>query len=270
MEVEKSLSLLAIKDPFLLLAYKITFNFCDLLNNMLRQVFLYVLLMVWGVSGGYAQSLIVDEEMKRWEGGAYAGLNNDGFEVDLRGLFFFNRYVGVKLGLGVAGELWTLEDWNRSQEWPGTQYGGIEHTYAMRFRVNPALAVRSPALFEWKDRDATFHLFAEPGIIFSPGSSGSRNARTLCWDAKAGVNMQMEKYVFTLGYGISDFSLYSGCPYSYWSQPGKKDYLTHTVFVGFGVKFRMGRRERKARVTSPYGFDGRLLPELPELWIGGK
>lgn len=227
---------------------------------MWRRVFVYILLMVWGVSEGYAQGLVVDEEKKRWEGGAFAGLNNDGFEVDLRGLFFFNQYLGVKLGLGVAGELWTLEDWNRSQEWPGTHYGGIEHTYAMRFRVIPALSLRSPALFEWKDRDATFHLFAEPGGMFSPGAVGSRGARMWCWDVKAGVNMQMGKYVFTLGYGISDFSLYSGTPYSYWGQPGNKDYLTHTVFVGFGVKFRMGRGDRKRRVASPYGFDGGVLP----------
>ncbi|MDE5585634.1 MAG: hypothetical protein K2I92_04725 [Muribaculaceae bacterium] len=65
-----------------------------------------------------------------------------------------------------------------------------------------------------------------------------------------------------LGYGISNFSLYSGGPDSYWGQPGRKDYLTHSVFVGFAVKFRMGRRERRFRVQSLYEFDGRLIPDL--------
>ena len=225
----------------------------------IRIYIVQLLLLLW-ISAGHAQSLMVDDSKKPWEGGCTFGLDNDGFEADLRGLYFLNQYVGLKLGISCAGELWTLEDWNEAGDWTQTSYRG--YTYAARFRFNPAVSLRTPALFEWKDREATFHLFAEPGIILSPGSSGSKNARTFCWDAKAGINMQIGRYVAMLGYGISNFSLYSGGPDSYWGQPGRKDYLTHSVFVGFAVKFRMGRRERKFRVQSLYEFDGRVIPDL--------
>lgn len=224
------------------------------------RIYIAQLLLLLGMSAGHAQSLMVDDVKKPWEGGCTLGLNNDGFEADLRGLWFFNQYVGLKLGIGCAGELWTLEDWTEAGDWTQPSYRG--YTYAARFRFNPAVSLRTPALFEWKDREATFHLFAEPGVILSPGSSGSKYARTFCWDAKAGINMQIGRYVAMLGYGISNFSLYSGSPYSYWGQPGKKDYLTHAVFVGFAVKFRIGRGERKFRVQSLYEFDGRLIPDL--------
>lgn len=229
---------------------------------MKLRIYIAVCLLVLGMAVAHSQSLSVDDVKMRWEGGGNVGLNNDGFELDLRGLFFFNQYVGLKVGIGLAGELWTLEDWEESQQWPPNPGYTYSHTYAARFRLNPALALRSPSLFEYRNWDATFHLFAEPGLIYSPGSAGSRGARTICWDAKVGMNMQMGRYVVSLGYGLSDFSLYSGSPDSYWGQPRKKDYLTHTVFIGFAVKFRMGRSERKPRVPSPYGFDGKLMPTL--------
>lgn len=225
------------------------------------KIGILALLLLW-MSAAHAQSLMVDDAKMRWEGGGTAGLNNDGFELDFRGLFFFNQYVGLKVGVGCTGEIWTMEDWNDASDWTQPGYGGRVHDYAVRFRFNPAVSLRSPALFEWKDREAAFYLFAEPGLTLSPGSSGSKDARTFCWDAKAGINMQIGRYVVTLGYGISDFSLYSGSPDSYWGQPGRKDYLTHSVFVGFAVKFRIGRSERKPRVPSPYGFDGKLMPTL--------
>ena len=226
------------------------------------RIYIAVLLSLLGMSVGYAQSLSVDDSKLRWEGGGNVGLNNDGFEFDFRGLFFFNQYVGLKVGIGCASELWTMEDWTDASDWTQPGYGRRGHDYAIRFRFNPAVSLRTPALFEWRDRDAAFHLFAEPGLILSPGSSGSMDARTLCWDLNAGINMQLGRYVVALGYGISNFSLYSGSPDSYWGQPGKKDYLTHTIFIGFAVKFRMGRSERKSLVPSPYGFDGKLMPTL--------
>ena len=219
-------------------------------------------LLLPGISVGYSQRLNVDGAKIRWEGGGNVGLNNDGFEIDLRGLYFLNPYVGLKVGVGCAGELWNMEDWTDATDWTQPGYGRIGHDYAIRFRFNPAVSLRTPELFEWRDRDATFYLFAEPGVTLAPGSSGSKDARTFCWDAKAGINMQIGRYVVTLGYGISDFSLYSGSPDSYWGQPGKKDYLTHSVFAGFAVKFGMIRGERKRRVPSPYGFDGKLMPTL--------
>lgn len=168
--------------------------------------------------------------MMKWEAGLNVGLNTDGYELDLRGLFFLNPYLGLKIGLGTAGEIRQIEDWD---EETCTPY----HNYATRFRFNPAVVFRSPAIFRWPRQEATLCLFAEPGFVLSPGASGSSNASWFNWDCKGGLNFQVDRFIITLGYGISDFSLYSGDPKNYWGLPDRKYYLTHSVFVGGAVKF---------------------------------
>ena len=74
-------------------------------------------------------------------------------------------------------------------------------------------------------------------MILSPGASGSRNARYCCWDMKAGINMQLDRFILTIGYGISDFALYSGYPDNMHGLPDNDNYITHTVFVGTAFKF---------------------------------
>lgn len=176
-----------------------------------------------------AQSLHHDEGVSHWEFGLHAGLNNDGYEVGLRGLYFPIQYVGVKLGLSSASEIEPLEDWWK-EEWEK------DNDYVFRIKFNPSIVFRSPRLIKLKNQDGGFYLFAEPGIVLSPGAPGSHHAKCFRRDIQAGINLQIYRMIFTLGYGISNFSLYSGSPTGYYGPAEDTEYLTHTIFLGLSFK----------------------------------
>ncbi len=44
-------------------------------------------------------------------------------------------------------------------------------------------------------------------------------------------------YKCFVGYGISDFSLYSGRPHNYHGLPNNDNHTTHSVFLGTAYKF---------------------------------
>lgn len=183
------------------------------------------------------QSIKCEDGRFHWEGGFNAGLNNDGYEFDLRALYFpIGKYIGAKVGLGFAGEIEELGDWGKDEFETG-------HKYAIRFKFNPAVVIRTPRLINWESQGAGIYLFTEPGVVLSPGANGSRNAKYFRWDVKSGLNLQLDRYIITLGYGISDFSLYSGAPVSHNGPvspngvPKNTNYITHTVFLGGAYKF---------------------------------
>ncbi len=196
-------------------------------SNVRYIVILLISIIVFKVN---AQTLKIDEDVWHWEGGFNIGLNNDGYEFDFRGLYFPIQYVGAKIGIGAAGEIKEMGDWGSDQWETG-------HVYAVRFKFNPAIALRTPRLIHWKSQDGGFYLFTEPGIVLSPGASGSKNAEYFRWDVKSGINLQIDRYIVTLGYGISNFSLYSGEPINHNGIGTKTNYITHSVFIGGAYKF---------------------------------
>ena len=108
-----------------------------------------VLMTPFHVNG---QDMRVDDALFGWEGGIAAGLGNDGYGVDLRGLYFFSPYFGVKLGIGYAGELQPLSEWSDDSVWDYPYYSG--HYYAWRFKLNPPknkkrVAVPDPSFMVW-------------------------------------------------------------------------------------------------------------------------
>lgn len=177
-----------------------------------------------------AQSLGCDDGLFHWEAGFNVGLNNDGYGINLHTAYFPVQYAGIKVNLGFAGEIEEVSDWG-NHEWE------TRHNYAIRFKFNPAIAIRSPRIIRWKSQNAGFYIFTEPGITLSPGAAGSLNAKHFSWDVKSGINMQIDRYILTIGYGISDFSLYSGAPISHNGIPENTNYITHTVFIGGAYKF---------------------------------
>lgn len=194
----------------------------------MRHLFAIIISLL-SLSAG-AQSLGVDSEVLNWESGAMAGFNNDGYEWEFRATYFRLPYLGLKVGLGLAGEIKQVEDWGED-EWE------TGHHYATRFKFNPAIVLRTPRLIHWKSPGAGFYLFAEPGMVLSPGAKGSRVARVCCWDLKTGINCQVDRYIVFIGYGVSNFSLYSGRPDSFQGLPERNNYITHTAFIGFAGKF---------------------------------
>ena len=71
--------------------------------------------------GMSAQSLRVDESTYHWESGAMLGFNNNGYEWDFRVAYFPIPYFGIRLSLGMAGEIPALEDWDSG--YPFSEYG---------------------------------------------------------------------------------------------------------------------------------------------------
>ena len=197
---------------------------------MMRYLQLVCLVSFLCITEMSAQSLKVDNEILRWEAGASAGLNNDGYQIDLSAAWFPLQYVGARMPLGFAGEIEEIGDWG-NDDWDSAD------DYAIRIKLIPALVLRSPRLVNWKSQSGGFYLFAEPGFVLAPGAAGSRNARIFNVDLKTGINLQLERGVLSLGYGITDFSLYSGRPINHHGLPDRDNYITHSVFIAAAYKF---------------------------------
>jgi len=177
-----------------------------------------------------AQSLKTEDGIMHWEAEFDVGLNTDGYQLDIGVAYFPIRFLGIKARLGMAGEIEELGDWGKDEYETG-------HRYAARVKFSPSFVLRSPRLLHWKSQDAGFYLFVEPGMILSPGAVGSRHAKWSNWNLLTGINMQMDCFIVRIGYGVTEFTLYSGYPDSHWGAPDKDAYLTHSFFIGGAYKF---------------------------------
>ncbi len=194
------------------------------------KILVLIIIMMISTNPIFSQSILTDDGHKHWEGSFVAGLNNDGYQFDFGIAYFQMQFIGVKMQLGVASEIEEFGDWGKDEL-------ETHHHYAARFKFTSSVVLRSPQLIHWKSQDAGFYLFAEPGIVLSPGASGSKRAEYFNWDFKGGINMQIDRLIFTIGYGISNFSLYSGYPLNHWGNPVTDKYITHSGFIGGAYKF---------------------------------
>ena len=181
---------------------------------------------------------------ERWEASLTGGLNSDGWEWDAGIAYKPIPYLGLKMAIGLAGEIVAFEDWHIDDWWYGGEYDPPYHeqyydnkNYTLRFKFMPSVELHSPALINWESRGVTFHLFANPGVSLSPGASGSHNARWFNWQVRAGVEMNISEISFRLGYGITDFSLYSGRPYNENGLPDDPEHHTHSGFATISYRF---------------------------------
>lgn len=205
------------------------------LPRQFRKLIASVMAMII-CSHAYSQSLPTDDGILHWEVDFRAGLNTDGYQFGFGIIYFPIQYVGFKAQIGLNGEIEEIGDWLTDDLNSFHDYSSYKD-YTTRFIFNPTLVFRTPRLVNWKNQDAWFSLFAEPGFILSPGALGSKNAQYINWDFKGGINMQIDCYILTLGYGISNFSLYSGFPDNHWGAPDNDNYITHLVFLGAAYKF---------------------------------
>lgn len=195
----------------------------------MRIAFLLIVVTAFSVNAK-AQTLNVDDKPLHWEFDFGGGLNTDGVQVDLGLAYFPVQFFGFKASIGGAGEIKEMSDWGKD-EWE------TGHHYTLRFKFIPSLVFRTGRIINWKRQGGGIYLFAEPGLILSPGAEGSKKAKTLNWDFRTGINLQVEACVFFVGYGVSNYSLYSGRPISHWARPEKDNYKTYAGFIGLGYKF---------------------------------
>lgn len=195
---------------------------------MKRYIGYIIIAMLFG--GHYdakAQSIKVEDKTYHWEGGVTAGLNSDGFELDFNIAYFVNRFVGLKAGIGMAGEIASI----------GDDPDEYTKNYDSRFKLIMSLPLRTPKIIDWKSQGVELYLFAEPGFSLSPGDHKSEGAKVFNWNLRSGINMQIDRWIFSLGYGISNFNLYSGIKPINSVSKIDKDCITHTVFIGCAYKF---------------------------------
>lgn len=182
-----------------------------------------------------AQSLMTDDGVKNWEVSVTGGLNTDGFQLDAGVAYFPVQYFGMRMAIGMASEIqgmWSfiggaLSDYDYMY-WD-------ENDYYARFKYTAAFDLRSPCIIPWKSANGGFYLFAQPGITLSPYERGKVEASWLNWDLKCGINLQVDRCIISLGYGVSDYCLYTG----HWPRERnpEPDWWTHSLFLAISAKF---------------------------------
>lgn len=195
----------------------------------------FILLVALFSLSTYAQSLDIDGETKHWEYNINGGLNTDGWQWDTGIAYYPIETIGFKLAFGFAGEIHELSDWDFG--YYEDYYHNYDKDYTVRFKFMPSLVLRTPQLIRWDSAECSLHLFAEPGLILSPGAEGSRNAETVRYNFRGGINIQSGIFIISAGYEYSNFSLYSGYPYNEHGLPDNDNYTTHSGFLGLAVKF---------------------------------
>lgn len=175
-----------------------------------------------------------DETRDIWRASMSAGLNSNGWEWDMGLSYWPVDYIGIKCAIGFAGEIEAFEDWDFGYD---DGYDHDDKDYTVRFRFMPSLELLSPTIFNWKSQSATFHIFANPGLSLSPGARGSHNARWFNWTLRAGLEAAFDEFAFRIGYGCTDFNIYSGNPYNENGLPSHPNAITHSGFVEIAYKF---------------------------------
>ncbi len=189
----------------------------------MRRILL-ILFAIVGVLYGTPQ----DSDRGPMMAGLTFGLNNDGWEWSFDFSWYPVPSLGLKASVGLAAEIADSE--------PLEDFEWLDR-YAWRFKFTPSLELRSPALVRWNGGSNSLSLFANPGAVLSPGARGSRDPKWLCYQLRAGVEMVFhENVVLQMGYGYSNFCLYSGCPYSYYDYDDT-DHPTHTGFATIAYRF---------------------------------
>lgn len=174
-----------------------------------------------------AQRLTFEQSVHRWEADFRAGFNSTGYQMDFGVAWFPIEYAGVRASIGMTGEIGDLVQTIFSPD--DDYYIDDYNDYAARFRFTPAIVLRTPRIINWSSQDAGLYLFAEPGLILSPGAAGSYRPSWCDWDVRAGINAQWDNTILTLGYEITSYNLYSGI--------ARHTPLTHAGYIGVGYKF---------------------------------
>lgn len=171
-------------------------------QRLLLRLFAVTFLAIEPI-GGVAYDPDIDKYYP-WEAGIEAGLNTDGYELAIHGAWFPVQSIGFKISLGMASEIGDL-----AQTLLGYDYDDYDY-YVTRFKFMPSMEFRSPSLIRFGDSGVRLSLFCNPGVCLSPGAHGSHNPKWFTWQIRGGVALEIDRGVISLGYGYSNFNLFSG------------------------------------------------------------
>lgn len=149
-----------------------------------------------------------------------------GYSADFGCAFFPIQYVGVALKLGFA---YSEEDVSTNTDYFPDWIGSIDiDTDNARFRCVPTLQFRTPQFLRIKNNG--FFGFCDTGLVISPKPKRLKRAQTAGFELKAGLNMQHNRWIYTLGYYYSTFS-------NRWGNPGYHSRMVQGFTLGLAFKF---------------------------------
>ncbi len=206
------------------------------------------------------ENLDTDFRDYRWQAGLAGGLKSgQAWEMEPFGIWHFHRTLGVKLGINITSQ---YNQPTRAFEHDGKNWN-LDRDYQdidwLLFK--PALAIRTPYLFHRDDYALRLWLQAEPGItlgvpfrnslLYLPEGNGletsaqpmkvsNTHIRWFYWDIRASINFGYNRWIWTLGYGFSDFDIYA-CRRHITLPSGTRFYVpsrefSHTVYISLSYQ----------------------------------
>lgn len=225
----------------------------------MKRLLLWMVLLLPVVAGAKEE-----EAFRRWEFALSGGLNNNySWEVEPAFTFFVCRYVGITGGVNFTGQFY---DEYYSGSAPGNMrwYIGSDESNVKRILFRPALRLRTPNINRWGDRDLKVTFNMEPGAyMVVPANETLRvgyenekhptpalhtedvtnlNGDWLYWNVRSFVQIEVESWVFSAGYTISNYDVYGGRRNLVIERKPLNDMLwkkkmTHSFFLSIGIQF---------------------------------
>lgn len=207
-----------------------------------------------------------EDTFRRWEIALSGGVNNNyAWEVEPSFTFFLCKYAGITAGVNFTGQFY-------DEYYSGPAPGGKEMVWtinsdesnAKRILFRPAIRLRTPNLNGRGDRDFKVTFNVEPGVYmavpvnetlqvgyrngnhFVPGglteSVTNKDGDWLYWNAKSFMQVEIENWVFSAGYTISNYDVYGGRRNMVIERKPLNDILwkkkmTHSFFLSVGIQF---------------------------------
>lgn len=207
-----------------------------------------------------------EDKLQRWEINVSGGVNNNyAWEVEPSITFFLCKYVGITGGVNFTGQFY-------DEQYSGPAPGGNETKWvissyesnAHRILFRPAIRLRTPNLNRRGDPDFKVTFNVEPGLYmavpvnetlevsyhiddhFTPGtlteSITNENGDWLYWNAKSFMQIELENWVFSAGYTLSNYDVYGGRRNIVIERKPLNDILwkkkmTHSFFLSVGIRF---------------------------------
>lgn len=228
----------------------------------MKRLLLWIM-MLFSVLAGASEDGF---KFKRWEFALSGGLNNNyAWEVEPSFTYFICKYVGVTGGVNFTGQFY-------DEYYSGPATGGpdlkwfisSDDSNAKRILFRPAIRLRTPNINKWGDRDLRVTFNVEPGMymavpvnehlqigyreedhlvtgIFKENVTNT-NGEWLYWNVKSFMQIEVESWVFSAGYTISNYDVYGGRRNMVIERKPLNDMLwkkkmTHAFFLSVGIQF---------------------------------
>lgn len=196
---------------------------------MSNRGFLIILFMSFATSL-YSQK----EEQTKGIVSISTGLNNNqSWEVEPAVTYYFYRYIGATFGLNVTSQ-YNQVGYSGSVSGNNRIFWTIEDNEAnvAKFLLRPAVSLRTPMIWLNKDHDNGLTIQIEPGLsialpvndqlavnyrdkehnstIMDSKRFSNTKGEWLFWNIRGSISLNVDRFVISTGYSISNFDVYSG------------------------------------------------------------